>query len=223
MGHRSPIRSSPRARCRVAGSPDARAACAQSRGFATAGARARLPSPAMSLSARTRLRLVETLRRFRTDTGARPAGVGPRRYGLGRVQAVHLECRAPSGAHFDIVALRGHLVAPEAMRHEPGLWWLESEEYPHLGMEAATALQEAIASRRLGCWPYCVPEDRWNEAAKRTYWLPQTPLCSEFPLDARHRVITDRGLEALELPTGRTDRQGPDTERGASRTIRERL
>jgi hypothetical protein len=109
------------------------------------------------------------------------------------------------------------------MRHEPGLWWLESEEYPHLGMEAATALQEAIASRRLGCWPYCLPEDRWNEAAKRTYWLPQTPVCAEFPLDARHRVITDRGLEALELPTGRTDRQGPDTERGASRTIRERL
>jgi hypothetical protein len=139
------------------------------------------------------------------------------------VQAVHLECRAPSGAHFDVVALRGHVVAPEAMRQEPGLWWLEREDHAHLGMEAATALQEATGSRRLGCWPYCVPEDRWNEAAMRTYWLPQTPVCSEFPLDDRQRVITDRGLETLELPPDRIDRQRPDTDRGAPRTVRERL
>jgi hypothetical protein len=153
----------------------------------------------------------------------RRAGVGPPRYRLGAVPAVHLDCRAPSGNRFDVVVIRGHVVAPEAMREQPGLWWLESEDHPHLDMEAARALQEAIGGQGLGCWPYCVPEERWNAAAADSFWLPRTPAPSDFLRDAEHRQVTDQRIEALQLPSDRPDFQWLDSERIPSRTISERL
>jgi hypothetical protein len=154
--------------------------------------------------------------------GSHVAATAPR-YGPATVRAIHLACRSPGGDHFDVVALRGFVVAPDAMRRQPGLWWLESESHPHLVMEDSKVLEDAIGSGRLGCWPYCVPADRWNEAAAQHRWLPRSPVSDREPADPQQRVVTDSRLGAVGLPWRRTDRLAGKTERTSTRSVAVRL
>jgi hypothetical protein len=171
----------------------------------------------------TRKGFVNSLRQFCTGPCVGRAPVGVSRYGPGSVPAVHLECCSPSGDRFDLVALRGYLVAPEAMRRQPGLWWLESEEHPHLEMEVSRALEDAIGSGRLGCWPYCVPAERWNEAAAQDRWLPRSPVSDGEPPETGQRGLSDPCLDALPLPLRPTDDLPLERDWTPTRSLRERL
>jgi hypothetical protein len=155
-------------------------------------------------------------------SGSQVAGATPR-YGPGSVRAIHLVCRSPRGDHFDLVALRGFVVAPEVMRRQPGLWWLESENHPHLVLEDARVLDDAIGKRRLGCWPYCVPADRWNEAAAQHSWLPRSPVSDHDAADPRQRLLMDPRIGALALSWRRTDRMTRETKRLSTRSMAVRL
>jgi hypothetical protein len=145
------------------------------------------------------------------------------RYGPGSVRAIHLVCSSPGGDHFEVVAVRGFIVAPEPMRRQPGLWWLESENHPHLAMEDSQVLKDAIDSRELGCWPFCVAAERWNEAAALHRWLPRSPTSDKEPEDAFQRVITDSRIDALRLPRRRTERVSLETDRTSMRSAAVRL
>lgn len=177
----------------------------------------------MSVRGTTRNGFVKSLRQICTAACAGRARVGVSRYGPGLVGAVHLECCSPAGDRFDLVALGGYVVAPEAMRRQPGLWWLESERHPHLEMEAARTLEDAIGSGRLGCWPYCIPADRWNEAAAQVRWLPRSAVSDCEPPDAEQRVLTDSRFDALSLPLRQTDYLSLERDCTTTRSVRERL
>jgi hypothetical protein len=137
--------------------------------------------------------------------------------------AVRLECCSPRGERFEVVALRGHVVAPETMRRQPGLWWLESENHPRLEMEAAIALEEVIAGLRLGWWPYCVSGERWNAAAAEHRWLPPAPLGNRAALEREQRDLEDPRLASIPLPEIRSDLPRFDEDPSPTATLRERL
>ncbi len=84
-------------------------------------------------------------------------------------------------------------------------------------------LQEAIGSGRLGCWPYCVPEKRWNDAAAQNHWLPRSRVSDGYVPNARQRAITDRRVENLPLPSRLRDLKPFDRDLTTLRTFRERL
>ncbi len=74
----------------------------------------------------------------------RPYGSGTvetRRYGADLVHFIHIPCRTPAGESFDLAAHRDFVVVPDELRHQPGLWWLESEDHPRLGIAASRALR----------------------------------------------------------------------------------
>jgi hypothetical protein len=80
--------------------------------------------------------------------------------------ARRLSCRAPSGREFPIVLVGNVVIAPETVSREPGLGWLELEGLPRLSMEISQRLERVIDGLRIGCWPFCAPLERWNEAAE---------------------------------------------------------
>jgi hypothetical protein len=166
---------------------------------------------------------VNSLLRFCTAARRRHLATLASRYGPESVRAIHLVCRSPGGDHFDLVAIRGFVVAPEAMRRLPGLWWLQGENYPRLVMEDAKLLEDAIGSVQLGCWPYCVAAERWNEAAAQYSWLPRSPASDREPDDPFQRVITDSRIEAVRLPRQRIDRAAFEFERASMRSPAMRL
>jgi hypothetical protein len=177
----------------------------------------------MSALASARAGFANALFRFCAGARRRHSAALASRYGPGSVRAIHLVCSSPGGDHFDVVAVRGFIVAPEAMRRQPGLWWLESESHPHLVMEDSKVLEDAIGSGQLGCWPFCVAAERWNEAAAVHRWLPRSPISDQEPEDPFQRVITDSRIEALRLPRRRTDRMTLEIERASMRSPAERL
>jgi hypothetical protein len=166
---------------------------------------------------------VNSLRRLRGGPFRSRAAAMASRYGPGSVRVFHLVCRSPQGDYFDVVAVRGFVVVPEAMRRQPGLWWLESENHPHLVMEDSRVLEDAIGRARLGCWPYCIAAERWNEAAAQHRWLPRSPVSDREPPDPIEQVITDSRIEALNLPRRRSERIVLEPERTPTYAVAVRL
>ena len=139
------------------------------------------------------------------------------------MSAIHLECRGPGGDDFAVVAVRGFVVVPESMRRQPGLWWLESENHPHLVIEDSNVLEDVIGPGRLGCWPYCVAAERWNEAAAQHRWLPRSPGPGREPEDQQWRLIENARIEGVRLPSRRTDPTAFASERAPARSLVLRL
>jgi hypothetical protein len=166
---------------------------------------------------------VNALLRFCVASRGRHGAALASRYGPDSVRAIHFVCSSPGGDRFDVVAVRGFIVAPEGMRRQPGLWWLETENHPHLVMEDSRVLEDAIGGGQLGCWPFCVAAERWNEAAALQRWLPRSLTSDHEPEDPFQRGITDSRIEALRLPRRRTERMALETEQSSMRSPARRL
>jgi hypothetical protein len=133
--------------------------------------------------------------RLRADTRA----VEGRRYGPAAVSEVRLECRSPTGNLFEALAVGGFVLAPETLKAEPGMWWLEREGYPRLDAETSCALNRVTAGNQVGPWAYRVPAARWNEAAVRQPWLPAAPIVAADASDFGSRLMPERRADSREM------------------------
>jgi len=58
------------------------------------------------------------------------------------------------------------------------MWWLETESHARLDTEASQAFDHSTAGAYVAAWPYCIPVERWNQAAAHETWLPAAPIPS---------------------------------------------
>src|SRR4051812_26600301 len=95
--------------------------------------------------------------------------------GVGRyvpcMSALRVVCRTPWGTQRDLLLLRGHVIVPRKLAHVRALWWLSDEHHPCLAVAPLSVLERQTGVK-IGISPYCVPVERWNEAAKAEPWLP---------------------------------------------------
>src|SRR4051794_12831979 len=119
-----------------------------------------------------------------------------------RMVARRVRCHAPSGRELPVVVLGDYVVAPESSYQEPGLGWLELERYPRLSIEASRQLERAMEGLRMGCWPYCAPVTRWNEAARMYPGLAIAPDSDavHYELGTGPTPVPKR-RDAMDLPS----------------------
>jgi hypothetical protein len=141
---------------------------------------------------------------------------------------LRIACRAPWGAVHDVVVLQGRVIVPNNLGHDPSLWWLGDERHPHLAVTYLSVLEDETGAQ-LGLSPYCVPIERWNEAARCDSWLPMVPLSAvDGSLAQREGVTvlpTSPQLESLPIPRRAVDphqdgdQPGSDRLRAASHAV----
>ena len=132
----------------------------------------------------------------------RAASNREQQYGSGHMVARRVLCHAPSGRELPLVVLGDYVIAPESSCQEPGLAWLELERHPRLSIEASRQLERAMEGLPIGCWPYCAPVTRWNEAAQMYPGLAIAP-----DSDAVHYELgtgptpVPKPRDAMDLPS----------------------
>jgi hypothetical protein len=114
------------------------------------------------------------------------------------VSEVRLECRSPTGNLFEALSVGRFVVVPEALKAEPGMWWLEREGYPRLDAETSHALDRLTAAAHVEPWPYRVPAARWNEAAESHPWLTIAPMDAADEWDLSSRLVAERHVDSQE-------------------------
>ena len=136
------------------------------------------------------------------------------------MSALRVACRTPWGTHCDLVVLRGHVIVPRELAHARALWWVRDEKHPGLAVGPLSVLERQTGAE-IGVAPYCVPVERWNEAARAEPWLPIVPVGCE--LEQSSDITASLELESLPLPSpasGRLDRE-LDHRRSAGNRLRE--
>jgi hypothetical protein len=108
---------------------------------------------------------------------------------------MRLSCRSPTGNLFEALSVGRFVVVPEALKAEPGMWWLEREGYPRLDAETSHALDHLTGTVYVGPWPYRVPAGRWNEVAASHPWLTAAPV---HAVDVGSRLLADRHVDSRE-------------------------
>jgi hypothetical protein len=88
---------------------------------------------------------------------------GVQRY-VPSMSALRVACRTPWGTQCDLVVLRGHVIVPRELAHARALWWVRDEKHPGLAVAPLSVLERQTGAE-IGLSPYCVPVERWNEAA----------------------------------------------------------
>ena len=136
---------------------------------------------------------------------------------LPSMSAQRVACRTPWGSQCDLLALQGHVIVPRDLAHVRALWWLSDEHHPCLAV-APLSLLERQTGAEIGVSPYCVPVDRWNEAAKTESWLPVIPAGCEYGHCSD--VTASLELESLALPNPSSEL---DRELDRSRSVGDRL
>jgi hypothetical protein len=126
-----------------------------------------------------------------------PAAIWGERYRPARMVARHLSCRAPSGRELPIVVLGDVVIAPATACEEPGLAWLELERLPRLSSEIAQRLERLLDGMRIGCWSFCAPLERWNEAAKV---YPCLAIPTDDQAGASHVATCELPSSDLSMP-----------------------
>ena len=121
---------------------------------------------------------------------------GVQRY-VPSMSALRVACRTPWGTQCDLVVLRGHVIVPRELAHARALWWVRDEKHPGLAVAPLSVLERQTGAE-IGVSPYCVPIERWNEAAKAEPWLPIVPAGCE--LEQSSDVTASQELESLDLP-----------------------
>jgi hypothetical protein len=166
---------------------------------------------------------VQRLRQICAGSQGRQVAITVSRYRPSFMRAVHLTYQSPKGEHSDLVAIGEFVVVPEDLRRQPGLWWLEKENHPHLLMEDAKTLEDAVGAIRLGCWPFCVPAARWNKAAAEHPRLPRSPTLDPEPDDPQSPTTEGSRTPRLGQPSRSTPRMEAAAERTPLRCVVIRL
>jgi hypothetical protein len=117
------------------------------------------------------------------------------------MSALRVACRTPRGDLCDLVVLQEHVLVPQQLGHLRSLWWLGDERHPRLAVTSLCAVERQTGVD-LGISPYCVSVTRWNEAARKEFWLPMLPPPVGSP--ARRADVTEAPttpqLESIPLP-----------------------
>src|SRR3954462_2347041 len=109
--------------------------------------------------------------------------------------------RNPSRSKSTLRVLRSHVIFPRELGHVRTLSWLSDEQHPCLAVAPLSVLERQTGTE-LGMLPYCVPVERWNEAARIEPWLPVVPIGCES--DQSSDVTASVELESLPLPRPRS-------------------
>jgi hypothetical protein len=130
---------------------------------------------------------------------------GVQRY-VPSMSALRVACRTPWGTQCELLVLRGRVIVPRELAHARPLWWLSEEHHPCLAVAPLSVLERQTGAE-IGLSPYCVPVERWNEAARTEPSLPF--IAATDDRDDSTQVTTSLGLESLALPrpaSGRIER-----------------
>jgi hypothetical protein len=104
-------------------------------------------------------------------------------------------CPSPWGEDHELLVLGDRVVVPSELGHMRSLRWLDEEQHPRLAVTTLCELERETCAE-LGLSPYCVPIDRWNEAADCDPWLPHLAVTPASASEASGRA----GSKGLRLP-----------------------